>query len=121
MNNEEGWEDMDLHDPQATHPIIKFLKFVDQEDMQFKLEEALTNAILEGLKVFAEQVKKMPTKVTPPAELELDDSPDQDAAGSSPFDAPFNPPQIAEMCPPAPARRPRINIRIRRNETSKRK
>ena len=100
MNNEEGWEDMDLHDPQATHPIIKFLKFVDQEDMQFKLEEALTNAILEGLKVFAEQVKKMPTKVTPPAELKSDDSPDQDAAGSSTFDAPFNPPQIAEMCPP---------------------
>ena len=62
MNNEEGWEDMDLHDPQATHPIIKFLKFVDQEDMQFKLEEALTNAILEGLKVFADQIKKEPTK-----------------------------------------------------------
>ena len=100
MNNEEGWEDMDLHDPAATHPIIKFLKFIDQEDMQFKLEEALTNAILEGLKVFAEQIKKMPTKVTPPAELKSDDSPDQDAAGSSTFDAPFNPPQIAEMCPP---------------------
>ena len=118
MNNEEGWEDMDLHDPQATHPIIKFLKFVDQEDMQFKLEEALTNAILEGLKVFAEQIKKMPKKVLPPAELKFDDSPDQDAAGSSTFDAPFNPPQIAEMCPPAPARKPKIKIRINKSATS---
>ena len=118
MNNEEGWEDMDLHDPQATHPIIKFLKFIDQEDMQFKLEEALTNAILEGLKVFADQIEKEPTKVTPPAELKSDDSPDQDAAGSSTFDAPFNPPQIAEMCPPAPARKPKIKIRINKSATS---
>ena len=114
MNNEEGWEDMDLHDPQATHPIIKFLKFVDQEDMQFKLEEALTNAILEGLKVFAEQIKKMPTKVTPPAELKSDDSPDQDAAGSSTFDAPFNPPRIAELggCPGLAKKKRKIRIKI---------
>ena len=120
MNNEEGWEDTDLHDPQATHPIVKFLKFVDQEDMQFKLEEALTNAILEGLKVFADQIKKMPrgAKVLPTAELKSDDPPDQDAAGSSTFDAPFNPPRIAEMCPPAPARKPKIKIRINKGATS---
>ena len=88
--------------------------------MQFKLEEALTNAILEGLKVFAEQIKKMPrgAKVLPPAKLKSDDSPDQDAAGSSTFDAPFNPPQIAEMCPPAPARKPKIKIRINKSATS---
>ena len=124
MNNEEGWEDMDLHDPEATHPIIKFLKFIDQEDMQFKLEEALTNAILEGLKVHMAQVEKTAefekemAALRPPIELNTGDDEDQDVTQGGSFDAPLGPGQIAEMCPPAPAKGKRINIRIRRSGTS---
>ena len=124
MTNEEGWEDMDLHDPAATHPIIKFLKFIDQEDMQFKLEEALTNAILEGLKVHMAQVEKTAefekemAALRPPIELNTGDDEDQDVTQGGSFDAPLGPGQIAEMCPPAPAKGKRINIRIRRSGTS---
>jgi len=102
MTNEEGWEDMDLHDPAAVHPIIKFLKFIDQEDMQFKLEEALTNAILEGLKVHMAQVErtaefdKEMAKSKPPVKLDTGDDEDQDVTRGGTFDAPLGPGQVAE-------------------------
>jgi hypothetical protein len=124
MNNEEGWEDMDLHDPSAIHPIIKFLKFIDQEDMQFKLEEALTNAILEGLKVHMAQVEKTAefdremAASRPPVELDTGDDEDQDATQGGSFTAPLGPGQVAEMCGPAHTRKKRINIRIRRSGAS---
>ena len=118
MTNEEGWEDMDLHDPAATHPIIKFLKFIDQEDMQFKLEEALTNAILEGLKVHMAQVEKTAefdkemAKSKPPVKLDTGDDEDQDVTQGGSFDAPLGPGQVAEMCSPARKRGIKFVIRL---------
>jgi len=115
---------MDLHDPSAIHPIIKFLKFIDQEDMQFKLEEALTNAILEGLKVHMAQVEKTAefdremAASRPPVELDTGDDEDQDATQGGSFTAPLGPGQVAEMCGPAHTRKKRINIRIRRSGAS---
>ena len=125
MNNEEGWEDMDLSDPQATHPIIKFLKFIDQEDMQFKLEEALTNAILEGIKVYIARVEKTAefdkemAKSRPAVKLDTGDDEDQDVTQGGSFDAPLGPGQVAEMCgTPDKKKGRKFSIRIKRSGTS---
>lgn len=127
MNNEEGWEDMDLHDPAATHPIIKFLKFIDQEDMQFKLEEALTNAILEGLKVHMAQVEKTAefekemAKSKPPVKLDTGDDEDQDVTQGGSFDAPLGPGQVAEMCGDLGKKKgKRLRIKIKESKKKKR-
>jgi len=100
------------------------LKFIDQEDMQFKLEEALTNAILEGLKVHMAQVEKTAefakemAKSKPPVKLDTGDDEDQDVTQGGSFDAPLGPGQVAEMCAPLPARKPKIKIRIKRSGAS---
>jgi len=126
MNNEEGWEDMDLHDPKAVHPIIKFLKFIDQEDMQFKLEEALTNAILEGLKVHMAQVErtaefdKEMAKSKPPVDLDTGDDEDQDATQGGSFTAPLGPGQVAENCG-CPDKKKGRRLRIKIKESKKKK
>jgi len=120
LSGDEAWENIDLHDPKAVHPVVKFLQFLDQEDIQFKLEEALTNAILEGVKVYFEKdpYANVPAQKPTGVELDTGDDVDQDVARSRSFDAPFNPPQVAEMCAPLPARKPRIKIRIKRSGTS---
>ena len=111
---------MDLSDPKAVHPVVKFLQFLDQEDMQFKLEEALTNAVLKGIEVHMAQVEKTAefekqmAKSRPPVKLDTGDDEDQDVTQGGSFDAPLGPGQVAEMCAPLPARKPRIKIRIGR-------
>ena len=97
LSSDEAWENMDLSDPKAVHPVVKFLQFLDQEDMQFKLEEALTNAILEGLKVHMAQVEKTAefekqmAKSRPPVKLDTGDDEDQDVTQGGSFDAPLGP------------------------------
>ena len=114
LSSDEAWENVDLSDPKAVHPVVKFLQFLDQEDIQFKLEEALTNSVLKGIELWLDQ---MAGKIAGSGvELDLDD---EDEGGNplprdTSIDAPFNPPQIAEMCPPLP-KEPRIKIRIKRS------
>lgn len=119
LSGDEAWENVDLSDPKAVHPVVKFLQFLDQEDMQFKLEEALTNSVLKGIEHWLDQ---MAGKIAASGvELDHGDDEDQDTQDLPPgtsIDAPFNPPQIAEMCPPLPAKGQRIKIRIRRSGAS---
>jgi hypothetical protein len=70
---------------------------------------------LEGIKVYFEKdpYANVPAQKPTGVELDTGDDVDQDS-----FDAPFNPPQVAEMCAPLPARKPRIKIRIKRSGTS---
>ena len=126
LSGDEAWENIDLSDPKAVHPVVKFLQFLDQEDIQFRLEEALTNSVLEGIKVHMKQVEKTAefekqmSQSRPSVELDVGDVADQDTQDLPPgtsIDAPFNPPQVAEMCAPLP-KKPRIKIRIKRSGTS---
>ena len=118
LSGDESWENIDLHDPKAVHPVVKFLQFLDQEDIQFKLEEALTNSVLKGIELWLDQVagKLAATPVEP--DHGDDDQGGQDLPRDTSIDAPFNPPQVAEACAPLPARRSRIKIRIKRSGAS---
>jgi len=115
LSGDEAWENVDLSDPKAVHPVVKFLQFLDQEDMQFKLEEALTNSVLKGIEHWLDQVGGK--LAASPVELDPgdDDEGGQDLPPGTSIDAPFNPPEIAEACAPLPARKPRIKIKIRRS------
>jgi len=97
LSGDEAWENIDLSDPKAVHPVVKFLQFLDQEDMQFKLEEALTNSVLKGIEHWLDQAAR---KIAASGvELDHGDDADQDEQDLPPgtaIDAPFNPPQIAE-------------------------
>jgi hypothetical protein len=120
LSNDEAWENIDLSDPKAVHPVVKFLQFLDQEDMQFKLEEALTNAVLKGIEVHMAQVEKTAefekqmAASRPPVKLDTGDDEDQDVTQGGSFDAPLGPGQVAEMCAPLPARKAKIRIRVGR-------
>jgi len=97
LSGDEAWENIDLHDPKAVHPVVKFLQFLDQEDIQFKLEEALTNAILKGIEHWFDLVAGK--LAASPAEMDYGERASADVQGTpeQSFDAPFNPPQVAEL------------------------
>jgi hypothetical protein len=59
---------------------------------------------LEGIKVYFEKdpYANVPAQKPTGVELDTGDDVDQDVAQGTSFDAPFNPPQVAEMCAPPP-------------------
>jgi hypothetical protein len=95
LTNQQAWDGLEASDPESIHSVVGFLQFLDQEDIQFKLEQALTDALLKGIEVHFGMEAKRKEAGKPaeqePVELDYGDDVDQDS-----FDAPFNPPRIAE-------------------------